>query len=100
MSFGTIEVVLNGSKRVPVGFRILIGVSLFVITFLLSRPSDPSTEGEQQFWTALAKLFNQRDIEGFVGVALLVICTVVTLIGYQIIVRVIENKMNNKKQIL
>nr|WP_154928519.1 hypothetical protein [Pantoea agglomerans] len=84
------------AKRVPTGFRILIAVSLFVITFLIVRPSDPSTEGEQQFWTASAKLFNQRDIEGFVGVALLVICTVVTLIGYQIIVRVIEKRVNKR----
>lgn len=84
------------AKRVPAGFRILIAVSLFVTTFLIARPSDPSTEGEQQFWTASAKLFNQRDIEGFVGVALLVICTVVTLIGYQIIVRVIEKKVNKR----
>lgn len=84
------------AKRVPAGFRILIAVSLFVITFLIARPSDPSTEGEQQFWTASAKLFNQRDIEGFVGVALLVICTVVTIIGYQIIVRVIEKRVNKR----
>lgn len=84
------------AKRVPAGFRILIAVSLFVITFLIARPSDPSTEGEQQFWTASAKLFNQRDIEGFVGGALLVICTVVTLIGYQIIVRVIEKRVNKR----
>lgn len=84
------------AKRVPTGFRILIAMSLFVITFLLARPSDPSTEGEQQFWTALAKLFNQRDIEGFVGIALIVICSVVTLIGYQIIIRAIEKKINNK----
>lgn len=85
------------AKRVPAGFRILIAMSLFVITFLLSMPSDPSTEGEQQFWTALAKLFNQRDIEGFVGIALIVTCSVVTLIGYQIIIRSIDKKMNNKK---
>jgi len=84
------------AKRVPTGFRILISVSLFVITFLIARPSDPSTEGEQQFWVALAKLFNQRDIEGFVGVTLLVICTLVTLIGYQIIVRVIEKRVNKR----
>ncbi|THB85652.1 hypothetical protein E1N66_03995 [Pantoea allii] len=88
------------AKRVSAGFRILIAVSLFVITFLLARPSEPSTEGEQHFWTELAKLFNQRDIEGFVGVVLIVICTVVTLIGYQIIVRAIEKKMNNKKRTL
>jgi len=82
------------AKRVPAGFRILIAVSLFVVSFLLARPSDPSTEGDRQFWTALAKLFNQRDIEGFAGIALLVICTVVTLIGYQIIVRVIEKRVS------
>lgn len=85
------------AKRVPAGFRILIAVSLFVMTFLLARPSDPSTEEQQQFWTELAKLFNQRDIEGFVGIALLVICTMVTLIGYKIIVRVIEKQLNIKK---
>ena len=85
------------AKRVPAGFRILIAVSLFVMTFLLVRPSDPSTQEEQQFWTELAKLFNQRDIEGFVGITLLVICTMVTLIGYQIIVRTIERESNIKK---
>lgn len=84
------------AKRVPAGFRILIAVSLFVVSFLLARPSDPSTQREQQFWTALAKLFDQRDIEGFVGIALIVICIVVTLIGYQIIIRAIEKKINNK----
>ncbi|MDE8556388.1 hypothetical protein [Pantoea vagans] len=84
------------AKRVSAGFRILIAVSLFFIIFLLARPSDPSTKGEQQFWTTLAKLFNQRDIEGFVGIAIIVICTVVTLIGYQIIIRAIEKKINNK----
>ncbi|KYN64191.1 hypothetical protein IU46_003160 [Pantoea agglomerans] len=85
------------AKCVPAGFRILIAVSLFVMTFLLVRPSDPSTEGQQRFWIKLAGLFNQRDIEGFVGIALLVICTMVTLIGYQIIVRAIERKSNIKK---
>jgi len=85
------------AKRVPAGFRILIAASLFVITFLISRPSDPSTEGEQQFWTALAKLFNQRDIEGFVGIALLVICTIVTVVGYLVIVRIVEKKIKAKE---
>ena len=69
------------AKRVPTGFIILIAVSLFVMTFLVVRPSDPSAEGQQQFWIGLARLFNQRDIEGFVGIELLVICTMVTLIG-------------------
>ncbi|MBN1087705.1 hypothetical protein [Pantoea sp. 1B4] len=85
------------AKRVPAGFRILIAVSLFVMTFLLVRPSDPSTQGEQRFWIKLAGLFNQRDIEGFVGITLLVICTMVTLIGYKIIVRVIEKQLNTKQ---
>ncbi|KAF6659756.1 hypothetical protein HFD91_11885 [Enterobacteriaceae bacterium EKM102V] len=85
------------AKRVPAGFRILIAVSLFVITFLIARPSDLSTEEEQQFWTASAKLFNQRDIEGSVGIALLVICTIVTVVGYRVIVRIVEKKINAKE---
>lgn len=85
------------AKRVPTGFRILIGVAIFVITFLIARPSDPSTPGQQQFWIAVAKMFGQRDIEGFVGIGLLVICSVVTVIGYQIIVRAIENKLCFKR---
>ncbi|QDY42605.1 hypothetical protein [Candidatus Pantoea soli] len=85
------------AKRVPTGFRILIGVTIFVITFLIARPSDPSTPGQQQFWIAVAKMFGQRDIEGFVGIGLLMICTVITILGYQIIVRVIEKKINAKK---
>lgn len=85
------------AKRVPTGFRILIGVAIFVITFLIARPSDPSTPGQQQFWIFLARFFGQRDIEGFVGIGLLAICSVVTIIGYQIIVRVIERKINTTK---
>lgn len=85
------------AKRVPAWVRILIGVAIFVITFLIARPSDPSTEAQQHFWIGLAKLFNQRDIEGFVGVALLVLCTVVTMICYQVIVRAIEKKLNATK---
>lgn len=85
------------AKRVPTGFRILIGVTIFVITFLIARPSDPSTPEQQQFWIAVAKMFGQRDIEGFVGIGLLMICTVITILGYQIIVRVIEKKINAKK---
>lgn len=61
------------AKRVPTGFRILIAVSFFVMTFLVVRPSDPSTEGQQHFWIGLEGLFNQRDIGGFVGIELLVI---------------------------
>ncbi|EXU77324.1 hypothetical protein [Erwinia mallotivora] len=82
------------AKRVPTGFRILIGVAIFVITFLIARPSDPSTQGQQNFWIFLARIFGQRDIEGFVGIGLLVICTIVTIIGYQVIVRAIEKKLN------
>ena len=85
------------AKRVPAGFRILIAVSLFVMTFLVVRPSDPSTEGQQRFWIKLAGLFNQRDIEGFVGIALLAICTMITFIGYQIIIRVIKKQFNIKQ---
>jgi hypothetical protein len=55
------------AKRVPARDGILIAVTLLVITFLLVKPSDQSTEGEQNFWTALAKLYNQRDIEGLWG---------------------------------
>ncbi|QCT21474.1 hypothetical protein FEM41_18360 [Jejubacter calystegiae] len=82
------------TRRVPAGFRILIAVGLFILTFLLVRPSDPATHGQIAFWKKVAGFFGDRDVEGFVGLALLAICTMVTVIGYQVIVRLAEKKLN------
>ncbi|MDZ7322938.1 hypothetical protein N4G41_14990 [Kosakonia sacchari] len=82
------------ARRVPAGGKILIALAIFLLTFLLARPSDPATQGQIDFWKKAAGIFGERDVEGFVGIALLVGCAVVTVIGYQIIVRLIEKKMN------
>lgn len=82
------------ARRVPTGFRILIGVIIFGLTFLLARPSDPATQEEINFWKKLAALFGKPDVEGFVGIALLAICAVVTVVGYQVAIRFIERKLN------
>ncbi|MFO3875775.1 hypothetical protein ACUNGE_02345 [Serratia sp. IR-2025] len=80
------------AKRVPLGFRILLGAAIFILTFLLVRPSDPATPGQIAFWKKAAAWFGESDVEGFVGIALLAICTLVTVSGYQIIIRLIERK--------
>ncbi|PNS10283.1 hypothetical protein COO59_18290 [Mixta theicola] len=84
-------------RRVPTGFRILLGVGIFLLTFLLARPSSPVTAGEREFWIKAASFFGEHDVEGFVGISLLLGCTSVTIIGYQITVRLIERKLNKSK---
>ncbi len=81
------------SRRVPIGIKLLIGVGIYILTFLLARPSDPSTQGERAFWIKAANLFGERDIEGFVGIALLIGCLVITLIVSPVIIRVIERRL-------
>ncbi|BDH47697.1 hypothetical protein TUM12370_37410 [Salmonella enterica subsp. enterica serovar Choleraesuis] len=81
-------------RRVPTGFRIILGVALFLLSFLMMRPSSPATQSQIDFWKKAAGLFGEHDIEGFVGIALLVGCTIVTMVGYRIIVWLIEKKLN------
>lgn len=82
------------ARRVPSGARILVAVVIFVTTFLIARPSDPATQGQIAFWKHAAALFSERDVEGFVGIALLIGSTIVTVIGYQIAVRLIQRRLN------
>lgn len=84
------------ARRVPMGFRIFIGVAIFLLVFLLARPSDPATKSQIDFWKKTASLFGEHDIEGFVGIALLIGCTTLTLFFYKIVIRLIEKKLNNK----
>ena len=86
------------ARRVPMGFKIAIGVTLFIISFLLVRPSSPATTSEYAFWNKAANLFGENDVEGFVGTALLIICTLTTIIGYPIAIRLIERRLNRKKE--
>lgn len=83
-------------KRVPTGFRILIGAAIFILTFLLARPSDPATQGQIVFWKKAAGWFGEADVEGFVGITLLAICSLVTIAGYQVIIRIIDRKLKSK----
>ena len=82
------------ARRVPMGGRISIGLAIFVLTFFLMRPSDPATRGQIYFWKKAAGLVGEPDVEGFVGIALLIVCSMVTIVGYQIAVRLIEKKLN------
>lgn len=84
-------------RRVPLGIRIFTGLAIFILTFLVMRPSDPATQGQIDFWKKAADLLGERDVEGFVGIALLVVCTTVTTVGYQIAVRLIEKKLNQQR---
>lgn len=81
------------SRRVPMGIKLLIGAGIYILIFLLARPSDPSTQGEREFWIKAANLFGERDIEGFVGIALLIGCLVITLIVSPLVIRVIERRL-------
>lgn len=82
------------TRRVPLGLRILIVITLFLISFLAFRPSDPATQGQIEFWKHSAAYFGERDVEGFVGIALLFVSTAATIIGYQIVIRLIQRKLN------
>ncbi|AVU33601.1 MULTISPECIES: hypothetical protein [Serratia] len=84
------------TRHVPAGIKILIGVGLYILTFLLARPSSPITKGEYAFWNKAAALFGENDVDGFIGIALLIGCTLATVVGYQIIVRVIEKRLSKQ----
>ncbi|ARA76961.1 hypothetical protein V6M93_11155 [Pectobacterium brasiliense] len=81
-------------KRVPTGVKLLIGVVIYILTFLLARPSDPVTKGEREFWIKAAELFGERDAEGFIGIALLIGCFLVTLVSYLTVIHIVEKKLN------
>ncbi|HEI8868301.1 TPA: hypothetical protein SLG40_003863 [Serratia odorifera] len=81
-------------QRVPAGFRILIGIVIWVLTFIVARPSNPITKSEYAFWDKAASLFGENDVDGFIGISLLIGCSIVTVVGYQIVVRLIEKKLN------
>ncbi|MEZ6876328.1 hypothetical protein [Enterobacter sp. KBR-315C3_2022] len=87
------------TRRAPLGLRILIVITLFLITFLAFRPSDPATQVQIEFWKHAAAYFGEHDIEGFVGIALLVVSTAVTIIGYQIVIRLIQRILNKGRKI-
>ncbi len=75
------------ARRVPTGFRIMIFISVFVLAFLMLRPSTPVTDAEYVFWNKMASYFDELDVEGFVGLALLIACPILTIIVYQIVIR-------------
>lgn len=83
-----------GRRRVGTGFRILIGVGIYILVFLILRPSSPATREQYAFWNDTAALFKEPDVEGFIGWALLIICPVITIIFYQVIVRLLEWHLN------
>ena len=81
-------------QKIPAGFRILIGILLFVITYLLIVPSVPASKTQISFWTWASHLFGEQDVEGFIGISVLVICGLVTVVGYWAIIRIAERKLN------
>ncbi|QWA11329.1 hypothetical protein GTU79_00305 [Sodalis ligni] len=78
------------ARRVPTGFRIMIFIFIFLLTFLLLRPSTPVTDAEYSFWNKMADYFGELDVEGFVGLALLITCPIFTIIVYQMVIRLAE----------
>lgn len=83
-----------GRRRVATGFRILIGVGSYILVFLTLRPSSPVTKEQYAFWNDTAALFGEPDVEGFIGWALLLICPAITIIFYQVIVRILHRHLN------
>jgi len=79
---------------VATGFRILIGVGIYILVFLTLRPSSPVTKEQYAFWNDTAALFGEPDVEGFIGWALLLICPAITIIFYQVIVRILHRHLN------
>ena len=80
------------SRRVPIGIKLLIGAGIYILTFCLRGLQTPRLR-ERAFWIKAANLFGERDIEGFVGIALLIGCLVITLIVSPVIIRVIERRL-------
>jgi hypothetical protein len=82
-------------NRISLEFRILLSAGIFALVFLALRPSTPVTKWEYNFWVKLASMFWDNDVEGFVGIALLMIFTVITTVLYQIVIRAINKRMQN-----
>ena len=83
-----------GRRRVTTGFRILIAVGIYVLVFLILRPSSPVTKEQYIFWNYTAALFGEPDVEGFIGLTLFIICPVITVLLYQVIVRLLHWHLN------
>ncbi|AYA09662.1 hypothetical protein EYS10_01615 (plasmid) [Rahnella aquatilis] len=83
-----------GRRRVTTGFRILIAVGIYVLVFLILRPSSPVTKEQYIFWNDTAALFGEPDVEGFIGLTLFIICPVITVLLYQVIVRLLHWHLN------
>ena len=83
-----------GRRRVTTGFRILIAVGIYVLVFLILRPSSPVTKEQYIFWNDTAALFGEPDVEGFIGLTLFIICPVITVIFYKLIVRLLLRHLN------
>lgn len=77
-------------QKIPAGFRILIGALLFFATYLVIAPSAPASKAQVSFWTWVSHLFGEQDVEGVIGISVLVICSLVTVVGYWVVVRAIE----------
>lgn len=80
------------SRRVPIGIKLLIGAGIYILTFCLRGLQTPRLRGAC-ILDKTANLFGERDIEGFVGIALLIGCLVITLIVSPVIIRVIERRL-------
>jgi len=48
------------------------------------------------FWNNAAAFFGEYDVEGFIGIALLVSSALITVIAHPIIIMVVERKLLNK----
>lgn len=77
-------------SRVSIGFRILLSAGIFALTFLILRPSAPVIKEEYTFWVNLASMFGDSDVEGFVGITLLISYTIITTVTYQVVLRIIK----------
>jgi len=78
------------ARRAPTALKILISSVIFLLTFLLLRPTDPATPEQIVFWSNAARFFGVRNPEEFIGIALLTVCSLVTLIGYQVSVYLLK----------
>ncbi|KFC99984.1 hypothetical protein GRAQ_04637 [Rahnella aquatilis CIP 78.65 = ATCC 33071] len=69
-------------------------MGIYILVFLILRPSSPVTKEQYAFWNESAAIFGEPDVEGFIGWALFIICPVITVILYQVIVRLLHWHLN------
>ncbi|MFB9086840.1 hypothetical protein LU633_13615 [Erwinia tracheiphila] len=82
------------AKRVPVGFKLIIFSGIFAVICFILQPGGPVSNGQLTLWRKAADLFGDDDLEGFMLFSTFLVNLILAVIGYKVLVRYIEKRIN------